>query len=113
MNDTLQRKYGQPWHVQESGGANFFWIMSEDSKHWIAKVQMNGEMLASDQQVLARAMAASPQMFEVLDAVAGMSVNLREGGPAPDDLEDLSYALEEAVDMAAPLVDSIRATSTK
>lgn len=40
------------------------------------------------------------QMLSVLDDIGGLTLALRSGGPAPEDLEGLSNALEEAIDMA-------------
>ncbi|MBN5087663.1 hypothetical protein JY460_06040 [Stenotrophomonas maltophilia] len=55
----------------------------------------------------ARLIAAAPEMFEALDTIGGLSRALRQGGPDPMDLQGLSDALEEAVDLANSLVAQI------
>lgn len=55
----------------------------------------------------ARLIAAAPEMFEALDTIGGLSRALRQGGPDPMDLQGLSDALEEAVDLANSLVSQI------
>lgn len=56
----------------------------------------------ADQELLANArlITAAPDMFEALDNISGLSRALRAGGPDPMDLQGLSDALEEAVDLA-------------
>lgn len=56
------------------------------------------------QESNARLIAAAPEMLEVLDNIGGLSRALRAGGPDPVDLQDLSDALQEAVDMANTMV---------
>ena len=48
----------------------------------------------------ARLIAAAPELLKALDNIGGLSRALRAGGPDPMDLQGLSDALEEAVDMA-------------
>lgn len=55
----------------------------------------------------ARLIAAAPEMFEALDTIGGLSRALRQGGPDPMDLQGLSDALEEAVDLANSLIAQI------
>jgi len=55
----------------------------------------------------ARLIAAAPEMFEALDTIGGLSRALRLGGPDPMDLQGLSDALEEAVDLANRFVAQI------
>lgn len=52
----------------------------------------------------ARLIAAAPEMYEALVHIGGLSRALRQGGPDPMDLQELSDALNEAVDLAGSLV---------
>lgn len=56
-----------------------------------------------DEQALAdaRLIAAAPEMLEALGRIEALHCNLRYGGPAPEDLQSLSDALEEACNTAS------------
>lgn len=56
-------------------------------------------------------MEAAPIMYEALDQIADLSYALRSGGPAPEDLWELSGALEEAVDIAVEAMEKAAGTS--
>lgn len=47
-----------------------------------------------------RLIAAAPDLLHALDTIGGLSSALRAGGPDPMDLQGLSDALSEAVDIA-------------
>lgn len=45
--------------------------------------------------------------FAAFDEITGLCSNLRQGGPAPEDLESLSTALDSAIDIAAKMMIKI------
>lgn len=49
---------------------------------------------------LRKARAAVAELFSALDQIGGLSRALRVGGPDPMDLQELSDALSEAIDIA-------------
>ena len=59
----------------------------------------------------ARLIAAAPDMLEALDNIGGLSRALRVSGPDPMDLQGLSDALEEAVNMAHAAIAKARGES--
>src|SRR5690606_32384395 len=44
---------------------------------------------------------------EAFDEISGLCRHLRQGGPAPEDLQDLSSALDEAVGIAANMLHAL------
>lgn len=52
----------------------------------------------------ARLIAAAPEMLEALERIEALYSNLRHGGPAPEDLQSLSDALEEACNTAGEAI---------
>lgn len=54
---------------------------------------------------------AAPKMFDALDEIEGLCRALRQGGPDPMDLQDLSDALEAAVRLASDALDIVRGES--
>ena len=48
--------------------------------------------------------AAAPEMLEALGRIEALYCNLRHGGPAPEDLQSLSDALEEACNTASDAI---------
>ena len=44
---------------------------------------------------------------EAFDEISGLCRHLRQGGPAPEDLQDLSDALDEAVGIAANMLHAL------
>jgi hypothetical protein len=46
-------------------------------------------------------------IIEAFDEISGLCRHLRQGGPVPDDLQELSDALHEAVDIAANMLHAI------
>lgn len=52
----------------------------------------------------ARLIAATPEMLEALGRIEALHCNLRYGGPAPEDLQSLSDALEEACNTASDAI---------
>lgn len=49
--------------------------------------------------------SAAPEMLKALGRIEALYSNLRHGGPAPEDLQSLSDALEEACDIAHDAID--------
>lgn len=66
-----------------------------------ADQRMQLQALLDDQVSRNRALLAErDRMREALDEIVGLCRALRQGGPDPMDLEDLSNALEQAVDLS-------------
>ncbi|WP_408953023.1 hypothetical protein [Lysobacter sp. Hz 25] len=100
-----------PWHACEHGdysdyGGNCVVILGDDMTLRIAVVlgDNTDETLAN-----ARLMAAAPKLFAALDQISGLSRALRAGGPDPMDLEELSDALAQAVDVAHEAIAEVAA----
>ena len=68
-----------------------------------ADMRRPGEFATDEASANARLIAAAPEMLEALDRIADLSRALRQGGPDPMDLQGLSDALNEAVDLASAL----------
>ncbi|WP_329766087.1 hypothetical protein [Stenotrophomonas geniculata] len=90
-----------PWNVEDDTPFSL-WVSCPDGKNPLHENRLNRDRLAN-----ARLIAAAPEMFEALDTIGGLSRALRQGGPDPMDLQGLSDALEEAVDLANSLVAQI------
>ena len=52
------------------------------------------------------------RVIETLEAIVRQSSSLRQGGPDPMDLHDLSASLEVAIDLALDAIATIKATPT-
>ncbi|CAJ0719442.1 hypothetical protein LMG6871_02868 [Ralstonia edaphis] len=94
------------WHESTHGGKT--WIQTDEQHRSSGNSANDGFCIAQffgpDAITNARLAALSPRMLEVLDHIGGLSRALRSGGPDPMDLQELSDALEEAVDMANEMV---------
>jgi hypothetical protein len=64
---------------------------------FVCDIENEEYVLASDYEAL---LAERDRMSTALDEIGGLCRALRQGGPDPMDLEDLSNALEQAVDLA-------------
>lgn len=64
---------------------------------FVCDIENDEYVLASDYESL---LAERDRMAAALDEIGGLCRALRQGGPDPMDLEDLSNALEQAVDTA-------------
>lgn len=86
-----------PWTMRQVGGlglpgqVGFAIDYNEDQEQVVDYVYEEAD---------ARLIAAAPDMFEALDNISGLSRALRVDGPDPMDLQGLSDALEEAINLA-------------
>ncbi|EXF45228.1 hypothetical protein BAY1663_02307 [Pseudomonas sp. BAY1663] len=79
--------------------------MSKEVKRYAANVFIPGNLGPVRREVVMEddydaLLAERGRMAAALDEIGGLCRALRQGGPDPMDLEDLSNALEQAVDMA-------------
>lgn len=93
-----------PWELAEK--FNCVEVRAVDGPY-IANCNQSAAIDWRIKEANARLIAAAPEMFEALDTIGGLSRALRQGGPDPMDLQGLSDALEEAVDLANSLVAQI------
>jgi hypothetical protein len=98
-----------PWTYQPACNYVGYSISPRGTLPTLAAVErpVGGELLTieafnfpGETEANARLIAAAPEMFEALDHISGLCRALRSGGPDPMDLQELSDALHEAVDMA-------------
>lgn len=92
-----------PWAYQEDSDA-YTHIVRGPGNRFICQL---AQTTSAEIEANARLIAAAPEMFEALDTIGGLSRALRQGGPDPMDLQGLSDALEEAIDLANSLVAQI------
>lgn len=92
-----------PWAYQEDSDA-YTHIVRGPGNGFICQL---AQTTSAEIEANARLIAAAPEMFEALDTIGGLSRALRQGGPDPMDLQGLSDALEEAIDLANSLVAQI------
>ena len=78
---------------------------------WLAKIpgrEHHASWIVQFRHPDADLIAGAAEMFKALDQIGGLSRALRSGGPAPEDLEELSDALSEAVDTAHAAIAAVR-----
>lgn len=101
MTETVKHTPG-PWRVREVTK------LHADGSTTLEAHEVRGgnRVIVVDvtEEADARLIAAAPEMLDALDHIGGLSRALRQGGPDPMDLQGLSDALEEAVDLANALV---------
>lgn len=102
-----------PWGIERTYDTNWIGFMRPHDPKKVqlivcttSRESLTDEALARN-DANARLIAAAPEMFEALDTIGGLSRALRQGGPDPMDLQGLSDALEEAVNLANSLVAQI------
>jgi hypothetical protein len=54
-----------PWTYKAQGDANFYTILDRP-QHWLAAVQLNGELHTDQQEAIMPQLTAAPAMYEVV-----------------------------------------------
>lgn len=90
------------------------WVVLRGETLTIEKVNAGTEIADlwdnpnADRLFDAHLIAAAPDLYAALEEICDQSVALRQGGPAPEDLQRLSEALEYAVDIAVSALAKAR-----
>lgn len=63
----MKERLRAPWTAHLDGEANFATLL-DNKKHWLAKIQLTGEIHSHHQKEMFNYMAASPQLYEAVEA---------------------------------------------
>lgn len=122
LRDSAKKATPGPWRIEddEDSAAGAVYI-TQDTPDWrepIARLygwhDQNYLELADPTTILGLlaerdALLAEREMLKAaLDDIGGLSRALRQGGPDPMDLQDLSNALEEAIDIAHDAISALQ-----
>jgi len=97
----MEEKHRAPWTAHLDGEANFATLLDKE-KHWLASIQINGEIHSHFQKGMFNLMAAAPQLYDAVEAADTLCAVLN--------ISDLTPQARGCVREAWPLIqDAIAA----
>lgn len=98
----MNEKIRAPWSAHLDGEANFATLL-DNEKHWLARIQINGEIHSHTQKRMFNLMAAAPQMYDAVEAADTLCAVLN--------ISDLPPQARGCVREAWPLIQIARAAA--
>lgn len=98
----MNKEIRAPWTAHLDGEANFATLL-DNKKHWLARIQINGEIHSHFQTGMFNLMAAAPQMYDAIEAADTLCAVLQ--------ISDLTPQARSCVREAWPLIQIARAAA--